>query len=131
MQMSIVVGYRDADALKSRAQFLGLTFRIQEMSPPNGHYLHQFVERYRRLGRYRIAPMEYRATIGAFMMDRSRISIEKRLLKIVPAWTIGPDDVLCAALKGVSDPVVPSGEKNPPFHKQSTGGLGYLDRDCE
>ena len=54
----LVVGYRDADVLKSEAKFLGFSSRIQEMNPPDGRNLRQFLERYWRLGRYRIAPVE-------------------------------------------------------------------------
>ena len=118
----LVVGYRDADILKSGAQFLGFSTRIQEMNPRDGHNLKQFLERYGRLGRYRIAPLEHNEAGGVVRTTRSEISIEKRLLKIVPAWRIGPDDFLRMALKGVTNPVVPNGEEDPPFHQPSTGG---------
>ena len=126
----LVVGYRDADILKSGARFLGFSSRIQEMNPADGRNLGQFVERYRRLGRYRIAPMEmpdHQKAGGAVQADHPGISIEKRLLKIVPAWKIGPDDFLRSVLPGVVNPVVPSGEKDPPFHRQSKGGPVVLD----
>ena len=120
----VVVGHRDADLLKSRERLLGFTFRIQEMIPKNGRNLEQFLRRYRRLGRYRIALMEHQATACTFKTAPSSISIEKRLVKVVPAWTIGPDDFLRAALKDIVNPVVPSGEKDPPFHKPSALGEG-------
>lgn len=53
--------------------------------------------------------------------------IEKRLLKIVPAWKIGPEDFLRMALPGVVNPVVPSGEEDPPFHRLSAGGPVRFD----
>ena len=125
----LAVGYRDADVRKSGARFLGFSARIQEMSPRDGRNLGHFLERYRRLGRYRIAPMEHQATDGVVRTTRSGISIEKRLLKLVPAWKIGPDDFLrMAALPGVANPVVPNGEEDPPFHRSSTGGpVGFDD----
>ena len=56
------------------------------------------------------------------------ISIEKRLLKVVPAWTIGPDDFLRIALPGMTNPGVPNGEEDPRFHRPSTGGpVGFDD----
>ena len=55
----LAVGYRDADVLKSGARFLGFPTRTQEMNPGDGRNLGQFLERYRRLGRYSIAPMEH------------------------------------------------------------------------
>ena len=118
----MAVGYRDADMLKSGARFLGFSARIQEMNPGDGRNLGQFLERYRRLGRYRIAPMEYQAARVVFRSTLPESRIEKRLLKIVPAWKIGPDDFLRMALPGVARPVVPNGEDDPPFYRTSTGG---------
>ena len=123
----LAVGYRDGDLLKSGARFLGFSVRTQDMTPRDGRNLGQFLERYLRLGRYRIAPMEHQAAGVMFRTTLPRISIEKRLLKIVPAWKIGPDDFLRMALSGVANPVVPSGEEDPPFHRPSTGGPIVFD----
>lgn len=61
-------------------------------------------------------------------MGSAEISIEKRLLKIVPAWKISPDDFLRMALLGVTNPVVPNGEEDPPFHRPSTSRpVGFDD----
>ncbi len=126
----LAVGYRDADALKSDARLPGCPVRTQEMNPRDGRNLGQFLERYRRLERYRIAPMEHRPAAGVVRTAmHPGISIEKRLLKIAPAWKIGPDDFLRAAPPGVTNPVIPSGEEDPPFHRPSTGGPGGFDDD--
>ena len=128
----LVVGYRDADVLKSGAKLLGFSSRIQEMNPSDGRNLGQFLERYRQLGRYRIAPLEmpeHPNTGGALQANPPGLSIEKRLLKIVPAWKIGPDDFLRMSLPGVVNPVVPSGVNDPPFHRPSTGGPVSFDGD--
>ena len=118
----LVVGYRDADVLDSGGQFLGFSLRFHEMTPRDSHNLEQFLKRYQRLGRYRIAPMDRQAAGRVVQITHPGISIEKRLLKIVPAWTLGPDDFLRIALPGITDPVVPSGEEDPRFHRPSTGG---------
>ena len=123
----LAVGYRDADVLMSDAPVLGFSLRMQEMNPRDGYNLGQFLERYRRLGRYRIAPMENQAAGGVVRTTRQGIGIEKRRLKIVPAWKIGPDDFLRTVLWGVANPVVPSGEEDPPFHRPSTGGPVRFD----
>lgn len=102
------------------------------MNPSDGRNLDQFLERYRRLGRYRIAPSELREAQkagGVVRADYPGISIEKRLLKIVPAWKIGPDDFLRMSLPGVVNPVVPIGEKDPPFHRSATGSPVGSDSD--
>ena len=116
----LVVGHRIENFLKFDARLLGATFRVNELTPPNGRNLGQFLERYRRLGRYRIGPVEYSAKGGTFVLAQREISIEKRLLQIVPAWTIGPDDILRVALRDEDNPIVPSGEKDPPFRRSST-----------
>jgi len=125
----LAVGQRDPGVLKSGARLLGFFVRVQEMNPSDGRNLGQFLERYRRLGRYRIAPMEHQAAGGVLQTWRPGISIEKRLLKIVPAWKIGPNDFLRMALPGVTNPVVPSGEEDPPFHRPATGGPVEFDAD--
>ena len=117
----LAVGYRDADVLDSGARFLGFSARYLEMTPRDTHNLEQFLQRYQRLGRYRIAPMDRQAAGRLVQITHPGISIEKRLLKIVPAWTLGPDDFLRIALPGITDPVVPSGEVDPPFHRPATG----------
>lgn len=123
------VSYRNVNMSKSGAQFLGVFARTQEMCPRDGRNLEQFLEYYRRLGRYRIAPMEHPKTdVVVQPMGPVEVSIEKRLLKIVPAWKIGPDDFLRTAVLGVTNPVVPNGEEDPPFHRPSTGRpVGFDD----
>lgn len=117
----LAVSYRDADVLDSGAGLLGFSVRFHEMSPRDGHNLGQFLERYQRLGRYRIAPMDRRVADHIVQTKHPGISIEKRLLKIVLAWTLAPDDFLRIALLGITNPVVPSDEEDPPFHRPSTG----------
>ena len=123
----LAVSYRDADVLDSGVRFLGFSVRFHEMSPRDGHNLGQFLERYQRLGRYRIAPTERPAADHIVQTTRPGISIEKRVLKIVPAWTIGPDDFLRVVLHGIPNPVVPNCEEDPPFHRPSTGGPVAFD----
>ena len=123
----LAVSYRDADVVKLGVRFLGLPIRSQEMNPLDGRNLGQFLERYRRLGRYRVAPMEHQAAGGVVRTTHPGISIEKRLLKIRPAWKIGPDDFLRGALLGVTNPVVPNGEKDPPFYRPKTGAPAGCD----
>ena len=128
----LAVSYRDADVLDAAGvRFLGFSVRFHEMSPRDSHNLGQFLERYRRLGRYCIAPMECRPAGGVTRTaTHPGISIEKRLLKVVPGWKIGPDDFLRAALPGVTNSVIPSGEEDPPFHRPSTGGPVGFDDDA-
>ena len=125
----LAVSHRETDLPDSNARFLGLSVRFHEMNPRDAHNLAQFLERYKRLGHYRIAPTDLRGAGRRVEIKQPEISIEKRLLKIVPAWTIGPDDFLRAALQGITNPVVPRGEEDPPFHQTSTGRFIELDDD--
>ena len=95
----IVVGHR-VERARFDVKLSGVAFRIQEVQPESDHNLRQFVERYRRLGRYRIAPVEHLAVPGVFRLGTPPdIVIEKRRLRIVPASSIGPNDILRVALR--------------------------------
>ena len=100
----VVVGHRLGDAAKSSGRLFGSSLRIHEMTPQNGTNLSQFIERYRRLGRYRIGPIDHRPMAGSIAPPE--VIIEKRRLNIVSASSIGPDDILQAALQDEDDPVV-------------------------
>lgn len=119
----LVVGNCDADVPHSDARILGFSLRSQEMSPTNGRNLDQFLARYRQLGRYRIAPFEHQPTAEPLVISSPAIRIEKRHLKIVSAWEVGPDDFLRAGLRGVIDPVVPKEVTDPPFHRPASNRI--------
>ena len=124
----LIVSHRDADVLDSSGRIFGLFLRAQEMNPLDDRNLSQFLARYSRFGRYRIAPMEHRREFESMPSKTQawgppRIRIEKKLMKIVPAWKIGPDDFLRPGLEGVEQPVVPTGETDPPFFRPSTGRI--------
>ncbi|MBX9725566.1 MAG: hypothetical protein K2X81_29480, partial [Candidatus Obscuribacterales bacterium] len=55
------------------------------------------------------------------------LSIKKRSLRVVDAWTIGPSDPLCLSLDGITDPVVPLDVRNPPF-QEALKNLRYQKR---
>ena len=97
----VVVGYRLEElesTSESRTRLFGSSLRIHEMTPQDGTNLSQFIERYRRIGRYRIGPIEHRAMAG-LIYSRPSVLIEKRRLNIVHASSVNPDSVLGAALK--------------------------------
>lgn len=130
----LIVSHRDADVFDSSGRLFGLSLRAQEMSPLDDRNLSQFLSRYSRLGRYHIAPMEHRKEFER-MRGKTQawpapaIRIEKQLMKIVPAWKVGPDDFLRLGLKGVEQPVVPAGETDPPFYRPATGRMQPVEQD--
>ena len=113
----LVVSHKDADVLESDERLVSIVSRFQKMTPADHRNLSQFLERYKRLGRYRIAALEHRPVGGVMQIPPPGLCMEKRSLKVVPAWKIGPDDFMRVALTDEDNPVIPPGEEDPPFHR--------------
>lgn len=91
-----------------------IVFRLNDMTPANDANLSRFLELYRKSGRYRLSP----GLMGPgypVPIDEGILSIEKRYLRIVPAWKIGLDDPACGALQGIDEPFIPNGETAAPI----------------
>ena len=124
----LAVSYRDADVLDSGVRFLGFSVRFHEMNPRDSHNLGQFLKRYQRLGRYRIAPMERRAADHIVQTTHPGISIEKRVLKIVPAWTIGPRRFPARCIAGDIEPRRPERRGGSPVPSPVDGRASRIRR---
>ena len=120
----LVVSHKDADVSEFGSRFVSLVARFQKLTPLDDRNLSQFLRRYRRLGCYRIAAVEHKPTRGLVKFLPPEIYIEKRLLRVIPAWKIGPDEFLRVALTDEDNPVIPPGEKDPPFYRSSTRRTG-------
>lgn len=83
--------------------------RFQEMTPSSSANLDRFLEAFASQGRYLLG-----AASGREKPEVLSPMIGKRAIDIVPAWTIGPNDLLVSALLGVESPVVPNDEANAP-----------------
>ncbi|WP_133510074.1 hypothetical protein [Candidatus Thiosymbion oneisti] len=94
-------------------QQMVIVFRLNDMASADDTNLSRFLELYRKSGRYRLLPglmgSGYPVPIGG------NLSIEKRRLRIVPAWKIGLDDPVCGALQGIDEPYIPEGETAAPI----------------
>ena len=123
----LAVSHKDADVSESEARLVSLVSRFQKMTPADHGNLSQFLERYQRLGRYRIAAVEHRRGSSVMQIPPPGLCMEKRSLKVVPAWKIGPDDFMRVALTDEDNPVIPPGEEDPPFHRVSMHGAGVFD----
>ena len=123
----LVVSHKDAVEMHFETPYVGLVARYQEMTPNDDFNLRQFLKSYQRMGRYRIAALEHRPARSHVQISRQEMYIEKRLLKIVPAWKIGPNDFLRVALTDTADPVIPPNEKDPPFHRTPTRPIDLQD----
>ncbi len=101
--------------IKKMERFLQV-HRMQDMEPTDSTNLDRFLYIYKKFGRYRLAP-GFLAAIQSMPPYASDLSIEKRRLRVVPAWQIGPNDPACAAMKGIEDPVIHPDIVDPPFEK--------------
>jgi len=93
-----------------------MVYRMQDMTPENSSNLERFIHDIERAGRYRIAPASF-APIPTKITYKRELSIEKKRLRIVPAWQIGLNDPASGALGGVTDPVIPPDVTEAPILK--------------
>ncbi len=96
----------------SDPSFLFTGYRIQEMSPSDSSTLDQFLLLREAAGRFFIMPGT--ADTGAGFRASPELSVEKRRMRVVPAWRIGANDYAISALHGVFDPLIPSDVHDPP-----------------
>lgn len=92
-----------------------LVHRRCDITPMDNANLDRFLYSYKKTGCYRLAP-------GLLVPNQPRLcagdlSIDKRQLRIVPAWQIGPNDPARVALGGINDPVIPLDVSDPPILK--------------
>lgn len=111
--------YRVAISVNSNLLFqegkqAAFVVRMQDMTPSDGTNLDRFIGLFEKAGYYRLS-------LGQ-MVDRqmtpyngSEFSIEKRQLRIVPAWQIGPNDPASGAIGGITNPLIPPEESDPPI----------------
>ena len=93
-----------------------LVYRMLDMTPADSTNLDSFLHSYEKAGCYRLAPGSLVLTQPMPPYARD-LSIEKRQLRIVPAWQVGPNDPASAALGGIDDPLIPSNVSDPPVLK--------------
>ena len=90
--------------------------RMQDMTPSDSINLNRFIELFEKAGYYRLSlgqMVDSRMT----PYDGNEFSIEKRQLRVVPAWQIGPNDPASGALGGIVNPLIPPEESDPPIIK--------------
>lgn len=93
--------------------------RMKDMTPSNSINLDNFINLFKKAGCYRLSLAKM---VGYQMVPYggSEFSIEKRQLRIVPAWQIGPNDPASCALGGIDNPIIPPEVSDPPFIKVLT-----------
>lgn len=91
-------------------QFISVN-RMHDMTPNDSKNIDQFLRFYKVKNLYYLSLGKF-----PFTSDfNNQLAIEKRELRIVPAWNIGPNDPACGALKGITNPIVPPDINDPPF----------------
>lgn len=115
MNYRIVLGVNEDFVKRSQGEneLMSSVFRMKDVTPENDINIKRFIDAYKEIGRYRLAP-------GLLMpgdqMPRlaSNLAIEKRSLRVVPAWEIGTGDLLAAAMGGIDNPLIPPDIENAP-----------------
>jgi hypothetical protein len=93
-----------------------LVYRMQDMTPADSTNIDNFLFFYKKAGRFHLTYNLLTPTQLITPLSKN-IFIEKCRLRIVPAWQIGPNDPICAAIKGIDDPLIPSDVSDPPILK--------------
>lgn len=110
----------------------GLAFscsRMHDQEPIDSRNLDLFLQCYSKTGWYELGPGKLDKHRGLTTFSE-QLNIKKRSLRVVDAWNIGPKDPLCLCLEGISDPVVPTDIRNPPF-QEALKNLRYQRREAK
>lgn len=89
-------------------------FRMQDMTPTDNTNLERFIGLFNKAGCYRLS-LGQMVNRQMTPYNGSEFSIEKRQLRIVPAWQIGPNDPASGALGRIDNPLIPPEQSDPPF----------------
>lgn len=87
--------------------------RMLTMYPTSSGNLERFLNDYKRIGCYIIAPAEVLA--NGETVIHSDLALLKRDLHIKEAWAVGPEDDAMMALQDGDDIIVPAGIADPPY----------------
>lgn len=112
MKYRLTIG-PNADAVK---QTDGVVFNWREMVPVTDKNLKGFIESFNEHKRFKIMPAGNTSRLpGEPLPDHDDLVIEKKHIKITPAWKVGLHDHECGSLMGLDKPIIPPGIKNPPI----------------
>jgi len=103
-----IVGKEDVEKIIAIARF-------NTMAPSSSVNLDRFLESYNKFKMYYFAPAIWKDVGDPEFL--SEYAIRKKELKIVPAWKIGPNHSLTVGIGDNPNPIIPKGEKNPPFRE--------------
>jgi hypothetical protein len=107
----ISTNFNESASLQS---FFVSVSRINKMTPDTSENLDLFLENYREIGRYVIAPAYMKTDIDTPEIHTDLV-IEKRQLIVRPAWEIGEHDPDGMGISEDDDPIVPPDVKDAPI----------------
>lgn len=83
------------------------------MHPPDSKNLDAFLARFERVGRYLLVPAHFKneSQPAEFFWD---LCVEKRTLRVLPAWKLGMNDPDGVGLRPDDDPIIPEGVQDAP-----------------
>jgi hypothetical protein len=84
-----------------------------DMMPTSTTNLDRFLKAYNQAGWYDLGPAKGIPGLG--VQPEMDLTIRKRSLVVIPAWQISGSSVLCMALHGIENPVIPDNVTAPPF----------------
>jgi hypothetical protein len=89
------------------------TMRMNHMTPTDSSNLDNFLRQFERTQRYILMPAHFtEASVPPkFFLD---LGIEKRQIRVCPAWQLGENDFDICAISPDDDPIIPKDIKEPP-----------------
>jgi hypothetical protein len=114
---SVVVGSNLLESERSPLvkQFVSVS-RIHRMEPATSSNLTTFVNRFERVGTYRLMPAQLDLKAGE-CRPYPDLAIQKRKIRIAPAWTIEEHDPDGVGILPRDKPIIPEGISDPPVLK--------------
>lgn len=91
-----------------RKGIVACAYRMRDMDPADSTNLDNFLQLYKTAGRYRLVPGLLARGQAVVHPYANELAIEKRRLRIMPVWQVSINDQLCAALDGITDPIIPA-----------------------
>jgi hypothetical protein len=115
---SVVVGSNllESERGPKIKQFVTVS-RIHRMTPSTSKNLAGFVERFERIGTYRLMPAQVDIKTGEYC-PFPELAIQKCQMRICPAWKIAEHDPDGIGIFPDDKPVIPEGVVDPPVLKR-------------
>ena len=94
-----------------------MVYRMNDMTPTSSRNLDVLRDHFRRAGFVFLMPMAFNpASLGIEMTSENfELGIKLSHLDFIPAWQVEGTSPLIAAMRGITDPMLPPDVTNVPF----------------